>query len=87
MAHTESATLPCRRGHRTRPARQVPDCGEEPGGSWIGHAVELCYRADAAGRIVPKVQLAPQPIHIHHSDAGSVNGGSPCRELEEDGKS
>lgn len=31
--------------------------GRVPEGSWIGHAVELCYTADGAGEVIPKVRL------------------------------
>jgi uncharacterized OB-fold protein len=32
--------------------------GTEPEGSWIGRAVEVCYAADGAGDLLPKMQLA-----------------------------
>jgi uncharacterized OB-fold protein len=33
--------------------------GEEPQGSWIGRAVQVCYEPDADGHLLPKMQLCP----------------------------
>jgi len=32
--------------------------GQEPDGSWIGRAVEICYEPDKEGNLMPKMRLA-----------------------------